>query len=139
MVVDLEESVYFKPDAGALMLSPADEAPVHAHDAFADDFDVATAVDRFEALTDHSVQRVLSSWAGLRTLAPDRRPVIGYDPSVEGLFWLAGQGGFGIQTALGAAAVGRALIAEARPSPERADLLHLVSPRRFSQQDTREP
>jgi D-arginine dehydrogenase len=134
MIVDLEESVYFKPDAGVLMLSPADETPVAAHDAFADDFDVATAVDRFETLTDHSVHRVLSQWAGLRTMAPDRRPVIGFDPAVEGLFWLAGQGGFGIQTALGAAAMSRNLIAGAagRLCDSLAQVARLISPVRFS-------
>jgi D-arginine dehydrogenase len=137
MAVDLEESVYFKPDAGVLMLSPADETPVAAHDAFADDIDVAIAVDRFETLTDHPVHRVLSTWAGLRTMAPDRRPVIGFDAGVEGLFWLAGQGGFGIQTALGAAAFGRELIAgeTGALTQSLADIASLISPARFSAQD----
>jgi len=137
MAVDLEESVYFKPDAGVLMLSPADETPVAAHDAFADDIDVAIAVDRFETLTDHPVHRVLSTWAGLRTMAPDRRPVIGFDAGVEGLFWLAGQGGFGIQTALGAAAFGRELIAgeTGALTQSLADIASLISPARFSALD----
>jgi D-arginine dehydrogenase len=135
MVVDLEESVYFKPDAGVLMLSPADETPVAAHDAYADDLDVAIAVDRFESLTDCSVRRVLAKWAGLRTMAPDRRPVIGFDPQVEGLFWLAGQGGFGIQTALGAAALSRALIGAGGPANETfTGLAPLLSPARLSAQ-----
>lgn len=135
MVVDLEESVYFKPDARVLMLSPAEETPVAPHDAYADDLDVAIAVDRFETLTDCPVQRVLSKWAGLRTLAPDRRPVIGFDPQVEGLFWLAGQGGFGIQTALGAAALSRHLIGAGGGLHETfAGLAPLVSPARFSAQ-----
>jgi D-arginine dehydrogenase len=135
MVVDLEESVYFKPDAGVLMLSPADETPVAAHDAYAEDLDVAIAVDRFESLTDCSVRRVLAKWAGLRTMAPDRRPVIGFDPDVEGLFWLAGQGGFGIQTALGAAALSRNLIgAGGGANATLAGLAPLVSPARLSAQ-----
>ena len=135
MVVDLEESVYFKPDAGVFMLSPADETPVAAHDAYADDLDVAIAVDRFESLTDYPVRRVLAQWAGLRTMAPDRRPVIGFDPQVEGLFWLAGQGGFGIQTALGAAALSRHLIgAGAAVDESFAGLAPLISPARFSAQ-----
>jgi D-arginine dehydrogenase len=135
MVVDLEESVYFKPDAGVLMLSPADETPVAAHDAYADDLDVAIAVDRFESLTDCSVRRVLATWAGLRTMAPDRRPVIGFDPQVEGLFWLAGQGGFGIQTALGAAALSRDLIGAGGAANETfAGLAALLSPARLSAQ-----
>jgi D-arginine dehydrogenase len=137
MVVDLEESVYFKPDAGVFMLSPADETPVAAHDAFADDLDVAIAVDRFETLTDCPVHRVLAQWAGLRTMAPDRRPVIGFDPKVEGLFWLAGQGGFGIQTALGAAALGRNLIETGSGGLNElfADIAPLISPARFSAQE----
>jgi D-arginine dehydrogenase len=135
MVVDLEESVYFKPDAGVFMLSPADETPVAAHDAYADDLDVAIAVDRFENLTDCSVRRVLAKWAGLRTMAPDRRPVIGFDSEVEGLFWLAGQGGFGIQTALGAAALSRNLIgAGGTPNETFAGLAPLLSPARLSAQ-----
>jgi D-arginine dehydrogenase len=137
MVIDLEETVYFKPDAGVLMLSPADETPVSAHDAFADDIDVATAVDRFETLTDHPVHRVLSTWAGLRTMAPDRRPLIGFDATVEGLFWLAGQGGFGIQTALGAAAFARDLIERGTGAATHSlhPIASLVSPSRFSNQD----
>jgi D-arginine dehydrogenase len=133
MVVDLEGSVYFKPDAGVLMLSPADETPVAAHDAYADDVDVAIAVDRFETLVDYPVHRVLAQWAGLRTLAPDHRPVIGFDPQVEGLFWLAGQGGFGIQTSLGAAALSRGLMGAGAGTVYHAlaSLVPLVSPARF--------
>ena len=81
------------------MLSPADETPSPPVDAMPDDLDVALAVERFEQATTVTVSRVPSSWAGLRTFAPDRSPVVGFDPSIPGFFWLAGQGGYGIQTA----------------------------------------
>jgi D-arginine dehydrogenase len=135
MIVDVEETIYFKPDAGSLMLSPVDEEATEPHDAFADEVNVATAVHRFELLTSHTVQRVIAQWAGLRTMAPDRRPVIGYDATVEGLFWLAGQGGFGIQTALGAAALSRSLLISGTGDLPNglASVAPLVSPARFGQ------
>lgn len=98
-VTDLRESFYFMPEAGQLLLSPADETPMPAGDAFAEDIDVALAVDRFETVTTASVRRVSHQWAGLRTFAADRTPIVGFDPGCDGFFWLAGQGGYGIQTA----------------------------------------
>ena len=99
MVIDVADAFYFKPDAGRLLLSPADETPSPPVDAMPDDLDVALAVERFEQATTVTVSRVPSSWAGLRTFAPDRSPIAGFDPSIAGFFWLAGQGGYGIQTA----------------------------------------
>lgn len=98
-VVDLHESFYFMPESGQLLLSPADETPVSPGDAYPLDLDVAAAVDRFEAATTSRVRRVRRQWAGLRTFASDRSPVVGFDLQMEGFFWLAGQGGYGIQTA----------------------------------------
>ena len=98
-VFDASEQFYFKPDAGMLLLSPADEVPSEPCDAQPDEIDVATAVDRFETATVHPVRRLQRSWAGLRTFSPDRTPVVGFDPEAEGFFWLVGQGGYGIQTA----------------------------------------
>ena len=98
-VIDVEDRFYFKPDAGGLMLSPVDETPSEPCDAWADDLDVAYAVQAFEDATTEQVRRVTHSWAGLRTFAPDRVPVIGADPREPGFVWLAGQGGYGIQTA----------------------------------------
>jgi D-arginine dehydrogenase len=95
---DISETVYFKPDAGKLLLSPADETPTPPCDAQPDDYDVAVAVDRFENATGLVVPRVQHRWAGLRTFASDRTPVVGFDPKASGFFWLAGQGGYGIQT-----------------------------------------
>ncbi|MBO9499585.1 MAG: FAD-binding oxidoreductase [Novosphingobium sp.] len=99
MIVDADETVYFKPEAGRLMLSPADSTPVEPHDCWPEDLDIAIAVDRYERLTGASVHRVHHRWAGLRSFAVDENPVIGTDPSVPGLYWAAGLGGFGVQTA----------------------------------------
>jgi D-arginine dehydrogenase len=99
MVMDISEKFYFKPDAGQILVSPADETLVTPCDAQPEDLDVAIAVDHFETLTSTSVKRVTHRWAGLRTFASDRTPVVGFDARTEGFFWLAGQGGYGIQTA----------------------------------------
>jgi D-arginine dehydrogenase len=98
-VIDSDEQFYFKPDAGKLLLSPADETPDKPGDARPEELDIAICVDRVQAALDIQVQRVSHSWAGLRTFSPDRTPVVGFDPDVTGLFWCAGQGGYGIQTA----------------------------------------
>jgi D-arginine dehydrogenase len=98
-VIDIGEQFYFKPDAGRLLLSPADEIPTAPCDAYPDELDVAIAVERIQQVADIEVTRAPQSWAGLRTFAPDRTPVVGFDPQLEGFFWLAGQGGYGIQTA----------------------------------------
>jgi D-arginine dehydrogenase len=98
-IVDVSEQWYFRADAGALLLSPADETPSPPCDAQPDDYDVALTIARVEAATRLSVDRPLSAWAGLRTFAKDRTPVAGFDPQARGFYWLAGQGGYGIQTA----------------------------------------
>lgn len=107
---DAAETYYFKPEAGKLMVSPADATPVEPHDAWPDDMDLAEGLDRFSRAVDYEVTRVERSWAGLRTFAPDRALVIGFDPAAEGFFWLAGQGGYGIQTAPGAARLAAGLL-----------------------------
>jgi len=114
--VDIDEQFYFKPDAGLLLLSPADEHDSPPCDAQPEELDVAEAVDRFEQASGRSVRRVKHRWAGLRVFAADRTPVIGFDPQVEGFFWLAGPGGYGIQTA---PALGRvtAALAQGRELP----------------------
>lgn len=96
---DAAGSFYFKPDAGRMWVSPHDETPDVPRDAAAEELDIAVAVARFEAATRYRVKRVERHWAGLRTFAPDRAPVIGFDAAVPGFFWCAGQGGVGIQTA----------------------------------------
>lgn len=110
LVSDADDSFYFKPEAGKLLLSPADATPTAAGDAQPEDLDVAIAVDRFEHAVTFSVARIEHRWAGLRTFAADGSPVIGWDPEMEGFFWLAGQGGYGIQTAPMAAKAAAALV-----------------------------
>jgi D-arginine dehydrogenase len=106
LVLDIGGGFYFKPDAGRLWLSPHDEIPSAPCDAAPEELDVAIAIDRFQNVTDWRIEAVERRWAGLRSFAPDRMPVYGFDPGIEGFFWFAGQGGFGIQTAPAAARLG---------------------------------
>jgi D-arginine dehydrogenase len=99
MVCDVDETFYYKPDGGRLLGSPADETPSEPCDAQAEELDVALTVDRIERASLFTVRRISHRWAGLRTFAPDKSPVVGPDPGAQGFFWLAGQGGYGIQTA----------------------------------------
>ena len=110
LVLDINGGFYFKPDAGRLWLSPHDEIPSEPCDAAPDEIDVAIAVDRFQHVTDWRIAAVERRWAGLRSFAPDRLPVYGFDPAAKGFFWFAGQGGFGIQTAPAAARLGAQLL-----------------------------
>ncbi len=110
LVLDLGEQFYFKPEAGSLWLSPHDEIPSAPCDAAPEELDVATAIARFEEVVDWRVARVEHKWAGLRSFAPDRLPVYGFDPAHAGFFWCAGQGGFGIQTAPAAADLAARLV-----------------------------
>ncbi|MGI4732638.1 MAG: NAD(P)/FAD-dependent oxidoreductase [Janthinobacterium lividum] len=117
-VADLGGLFYFKPEPGGrLWLSPHDEIATDACDAAPEELDVATAIDRFERVVDWQVTTVERRWAGLRSFAPDRRPVYGFDARVPGFFWFAGQGGFGIQTAPAAAALAAGLLLGAAELP----------------------
>ena len=110
-VADIGGNFYFKPEAGGkLWLSPHDETATDPCDAAPEELDVALAVDRFEHAVDWRVAAVERRWAGLRSFAPDRRPVYGFDALKPGFFWFAGQGGFGIQTAPAAAVLAAALM-----------------------------
>lgn len=111
LVSDLGGSFYFKPEAGGrLWLTPHDEIDSPPCDAAPEEIDIAIAIDRFERVVDWRVAALEHQWAGLRSFAPDRRPVYGPDPAVPGFFWCAGQGGFGIQTAPAAAGLAAAAI-----------------------------
>ena len=116
-VIDVDEQYYFKPDAGRLLLSPADETPSPPCDAQPDEYDVALLVDRIEHATQLRVARIHSRWAGLRSFFPDRTLTAGVDPACPGFFWLAGQGGYGIQTASAAARLAAVLLLD-RPLPQ---------------------
>jgi D-arginine dehydrogenase len=133
LTIDIEEAYYFKPDAGLLLISPADETPIEACDVQPEELDVAIAIDRLEKATRVTVGRVRRKWAGLRSFAPDRSPVIGFDGAAPGFFWLAGQGGYGIQTAPAAAALVAALVRNEARAPELASFdPAAVSPARFT-------
>lgn len=110
LVLDVAGGFYFKPESGRLWLSPHDETPSSPCDAAPEEIDVALAIDRFEQVVDRPVLRVEHRWAGLRSFAPDRLPVYGFDPQDDAFFWFAGQGGFGIQTAPAAAVLGAGLL-----------------------------
>jgi D-arginine dehydrogenase len=99
MVTEADGLFYFKPDAGRLLGSLAEEVPSPPIDALPEDLDVAVAVDRIEQAVNYSVTRVIRSWTGLRVFAPDREPVSGFDPRAAGFYWHAALGGYGIQTA----------------------------------------
>lgn len=135
MAVDADEQFYLKSEAGALLASPADETPSEPCDAQPDEMDVAICVDRIERATTLQVRRVRSRWAGLRTFAPDRTPVVGFDPDCPGFFWLAGQGGYGIQTAPALAEIAATLVL-GKAFPQRVEAFGVsgddLSPTRFT-------
>lgn len=99
MVIGAGESWYMKPDAGALLVSPADAEPMEPHDAWADDMVLAEGIAGWEARVTTPVTRMIANWAGLRTFSPDGNLVIGPAPRDPAFLWFAGQGGYGFQTA----------------------------------------
>ena len=102
---------YIEPEgSGRLLASPMDEGESAPCDAQPEEEDVALAAWRVEEATTLTVPRLASKWAGLRSFAPDRLPVAGFDPSAPGFFWLAGQGGFGLQTSPAMALAVEALV-----------------------------
>ncbi|MFV0623731.1 NAD(P)/FAD-dependent oxidoreductase [Sphingomonas sp. ac-8] len=130
VVMDAAGGFYFKPEPGGrVWLTPHDETPVDPGDVAAEELDVAVAIDRMQRVVDWRIEAVERRWAGLRSFAPDRLPVYGWDPKVEGLFWCAGQGGFGIQTAPAGAALCAALLGRGA-MPEGVDP-DLYRPDRF--------
>jgi D-arginine dehydrogenase len=135
LATGVAEDFYFKPESGRLMGSPADETPMPPCDVQPDELDIAVAVDRIQTATTLEIRRIGNTWAGLRTFAPDKTMVAGFDPARGGFFWLAGQGGYGIQTA---PAMGRLTAALATGAPVPEDLAALgvtaeaVSPARFA-------
>lgn len=135
LTLDLAERFYFKPQSGHVLVSPADETPTEACDVQPEEEDIAMAAHRVEQATTFKFKRIHSKWAGLRTFAPDRSPVYGYDDQCPNFFWCAGQGGFGIQTAPAAGELAATLLQQA---PIPAQMLHLgitpqrYAPRRFS-------
>ena len=117
ITIDIEENFYLKPDAGRLLISPADETPSPACDAQPEDMDIALCVERIEEAFDLQVHRIESKWAGLRSFVADKCPVVGYSTTAPAFFWLAGQGGYGIQTAPALARLAASQVLQ-RPMPE---------------------
>ena len=131
MIFGCGETWYAKPDAGALIVSPAEEHPMPPHDAWPDDMVLAEGLARYEEMVTEPVTRLITSWAGLRTFSPDRSLVIGRDVTTPDFVWLAGQGGYGFQTSPAASQLVADLITGAAPSLE-AGLVVDLSPRRFT-------
>jgi len=133
-VVGIDESYYFKPDAGQLLGSPANADPVDPHDVVAEELDVALGIHQITAATTLDIRRPTHTWAGLRSFVADGDFVIGWDPQAEGFFWVAAQGGYGIQSAAGASLLAANLLLsdplDASLQLENVDPA-IVSPSRF--------
>lgn len=132
MFMGAGETWYAKPDAGKLLVSPAEQHPVEPHDAFADDMVLAEGLARYEAMVTEPVTRLLTSWAGLRSFSPDRALVLGPDPAQPDFIWCAGQGGYGFQTAPAASQLLADLVL-GRPSELDAATVTALRPERFRQ------
>ncbi|MCC5987311.1 MAG: FAD-binding oxidoreductase [Pararhodobacter sp.] len=130
MTVSAGETWYAKPEAGKLLVSPADEDPVEPHDAWADDMVIAEGLARYEEMVTVPVTRVEVTWAGLRSFSPDRAPVLGSDPLNPAFLWCAGQGGQGFLSAPGAARV-MAEAAGGTASGFSPEIIAALSPARY--------
>lgn len=135
LVIGAREDLYFKPDAGNLLVSPADETPSNATDAQPEEIDVAIAADRLMTATTLEVRQIAHRWAGLRTFSADKTPVSGFDPNATSFMWLAGQGGYGFQTAPAMAEFAAAIVM-GKPVPPRLRDMGIteqaLSPARFA-------
>ncbi|HEY9235068.1 MAG TPA: FAD-dependent oxidoreductase, partial [Phenylobacterium sp.] len=121
IVKDVEERFYFRPLSQHLLITPADEAPSPPCDARPDPLDIACAMMRFDAVADHPVRTIRHKWAGLRTFAPDRAPLVGWSPEVPGFFWHAALGGIGIQTSPAASRLAAAMLLDEQTPTELID------------------
>lgn len=131
MLIGASESWYAKPDAGAWLISPAEEHPLdEPHDAWPEDMVLAEGIARYQPFVTEEVTRLLSSWAGLRTFAPDRCLVIGAEPGRDDFLWFAGQGGYGFQTAPAASRLLADLVA-GRTSELGPELVQALLPARL--------
>jgi D-arginine dehydrogenase len=127
------DELYFAPESGRLFASPMDEMPSDPCDAQPDEYEVALAAYRMEERTTVHVRQIHSKWAGLRTFTPDKHPAAGFAPDTEDFFWLAGQGGFGLQTSPAMAAIAASLIGGG-VSPVADVSVEDLSPARFLRQ-----
>ena len=132
LVIAADESFYFKPEGTEQILaSPADEHPTRPCDVKPDEIDVAAGIEAINRATLLDVRAVRSIWAGLRTFAPDRAPVVGFDGAADGFFWCAGQGGTGIQTSVAIASLTADLISGEVPAGPLGGLAAELGPERF--------
>lgn len=129
----VNDELYFGVESGRLFASPMDEEPSDPCDSQPDEIGIATAAWRVEDRTYAPVKTVHAKWSGLRTFTPDRIPAVGFAPAAEGFFWLAGQGGSGLQTAPALSEIAAALV-ERRPSPISAIDPAVLDPARFVRQ-----
>jgi D-arginine dehydrogenase len=125
MIMDVAGEWYAEPEAGGLLVSPADETPMDPGDVGADELDVALAIERVNDALGLSIRSIRRAWAGLRTFCTDRRPTVGVDPDHPGFVWLVGQGGGGIKTAPAMAAITAGIVLDGDHGPEA------LSPVRF--------
>jgi D-arginine dehydrogenase len=130
LFVTAGEKWYAKPEAGKLVISPADEDPTEPHDAWPEDMVLAEGIDRFEKATTVTVERIEHSWAGLRNFVSDKTPVVGFAPDANNFLWLAGQGGYGIQTSPALSQLA-ADICLGRPSSLNEDTVNALNPKRL--------
>ena len=130
MLDGVGETWYAKPDAGNLIISPADKQMVSAHDAWADDETLAAGIQSFQGVVNFPINRMLSNWAGLRSFAPDGNLVIGPDKNNSSFFWFAGQGGYGFQTAAAASQLLSDLLLEENVSVD-SEIIEALLPGRF--------
>lgn len=135
LTISLDETWYFRPEAGDLLISPADETPSPPCDSQPEERDIAECIDRIERVTRLKVTRLASKRAGLRTFVDDKTPVCGFAEDVEGFFWFVGQGGYGIQTAPALSRTAASLInGDDVPETlqERGVRAEILAPGRFS-------
>jgi glycine/D-amino acid oxidase-like deaminating enzyme len=126
-----DDTWYAKPDAGSMIVSPADVSPCQPHDAWADEEDIAMGIYNFEMMVETKVRKLTSNWAGLRSFSPDQSLVIGPDADDPNFFWLAGQGGYGFQTCLAASQIAEDLLFNQSPQVPN-NLSEKFSPYRFA-------
>jgi D-arginine dehydrogenase len=135
LVMDVGNRFYFEPEAGGLLISPSEETPSEPCDAQADELDIAIALDAVNESLTTPLRSVRRSWAGLRTFAPDRVPVVGRDRSNDTFIWLAGQGGAGIKIAPALGAIVASIVTGEGVDPLTVfgESVESLSPARFSE------
>ena len=136
MVINIDEEVYFKSEAGRLMVSPADETDTVPCDAQPEVIDVAIAIDRYQQIIDHPDAAPTHTWAGLRTFAPDRTFVVGPDPRLADFYWLAGQGGYGVQSAPAMARLAAQMVLDQPIDKAARPIVQRVRPNRLIEGDS---